>query len=157
MAEIKDISNRRFRNLLAIKYIGRNKLGHAKWLCRCDCGKDVVNLSNKLLTGNSGTCGCRNGHGMRHNRIYRTWINMKQRCYNPNQEGYRFYGARGIEICDAWRTDFKSFHSWAMENGYKENLTIDRINPKGNYCPENCQWLTMSENVKRRIKVVVIK
>jgi len=71
---------------------------------------------------------------------------MKQRCYNPNSSDYKFYGNKGIKICDEWLNDFKAFYNWSMANGYTEELTIDRIDNKGNYYPENCQWLTNSEN-----------
>ncbi len=149
MNKIRDITGRRFGSLVAIKRVGSDKRGHSLWVCECDCGRSIVNLSNRLLTGNTKTCGCRNGHGMRYTRIYRTWINMKSRCYDPNQESYRYYGAKGIRVCDEWKHDFTSFLKWASANGYSDNLTIDRKNPKLGYFPENCQWVTMSENSKK--------
>lgn len=150
MGIIKDIKGRRFGNLVAINRVGSDRLGHSLWECKCDCGKIIVNLSNRLLTGNSGTCGCRNGHGMRYTRVYRTWTNMKSRCYDPRQKSYKHYGKVGILVCDKWKENFKEFLIWSKRTGYSDNLTIDRIDPKGNYSPENCQWLTMTENVKRK-------
>ena len=70
---------------------------------------------------------------------------MKQRCHNPNSSKYRFYGAKGVSVCEEWRNDFESFYNWAMKNGYKDNLTIDRIDPYGNYEPSNCRWATLQE------------
>ncbi len=146
MSKIKDIKGRRFGSLVALKRIGSNEKGHALWECQCDCGKRIINLSNRLLTGNTSTCGCRNGHGMRYTRIYRTWINMKQRCLNPKEMHYKRYGGRGIKICQEWIKDFNSFYKWAISSGYKENLTIDRIKNDGNYEPSNCQWILNSKN-----------
>ena len=154
MSRINDIKGRRFGSLVALKRIGSDKMGHSLWECKCDCGKLIVNLSNRLLTGNSSTCGCRNGHGMRYTRIYRTWINMKVRCYNPKQDNYRYYGAKGIEVCDEWRDSFQAFMDWALSHGYSDNLTIDRKNPKMNYTPNNCQWITINENARNARKKV---
>ena len=87
-------------------------------------------------------------HGMRYSRIYRIYENMKQRCYNPNNEKYKNYGGRGIKICDEWLNDFMSFYTWGMENGYADNLSIDRIDVNGDYCPENCRFA--NEKVQSR-------
>lgn len=82
---------------------------------------------------------------------------MKCRCSNQNTPYYRFYGEKGISVCDEWKakdTGFPSFYKWAMDNGYDDNMTIDRIDPKKGYCPENCQWITQSEN-SRRLKGII--
>lgn len=75
---------------------------------------------------------------------------MKQRCYNKNSPDYKNYGARGIEVCKEWRENSKSFVKWAKENGYADNLTIDRIDVNGNYCPENCRWITIEQQQRNR-------
>ena len=152
MSKVKDIKGRRFGSLVVLNRVGSDKNGHALWECKCNCGEHIVNLSNRLLTGNTSTCGCRNGHGMRYTRIYRTWVNMKVRCYNPRQDNYRFYGAKGIKVCDEWKNSFQAFLNWALSHGYSDSLTIDRKNPKLDYSPSNCQWLTIGENVKRSKK-----
>lgn len=89
-------------------------------------------------------------HGLRNTRLYTIWTNMKQRCANPNASGYEFYGARGISVCDEWKSDFLSFYNWAISNGYSDELTIDRINPKGNYEPCNCRWYTIQEQATNK-------
>jgi len=79
-------------------------------------------------------------------RLYRIWKGIKSRCFNPKQQNYKRYGGKGIKICDEWKNSYLTFKSWALANGYRHNLTIDRIDSDGNYCPENCHWLTLSEN-----------
>ncbi|MEL4861582.1 hypothetical protein AAEU42_10085 [Pseudoflavonifractor phocaeensis] len=87
-------------------------------------------------------------HGMSGTRLYRIYSGMKQRCYNPHAPQYSRYGGRGITVCPAWLgpEGFQHFYKWAMEHGYKDPLTIDRINSNQGYAPENCQWLTLSDN-----------
>lgn len=82
-------------------------------------------------------------------RLYRTWHNMKQRCYNPKAKGYRWYGGKGITVCDEWRNCFVAFQAWALENGYADNLTIDRIDSNKGYQPGNCRWIPGPENAAR--------
>lgn len=88
-------------------------------------------------------------HGLSETRLYSTFQNMKQRCYNPNDPKYGSYGGKGVTICDEWLNDFKAFYDWSMKNGYEEHLTIDRINSKKPYQPDNCRWITMKENRER--------
>lgn len=99
--------------------------------------------------------------GYWHTRLYRIWAAMKQRCYNKNAQNYKHYGGRGITICDEWRNNFEAFCEWALTHGYKDpplnaghnrsrSLTIDRINNDKGYSPDNCQWITLSENISKK-------
>lgn len=84
-------------------------------------------------------------HGMSHSRLYQIWNSMKQRCENPNAISYPRYGGKGITVCEEWKKSFIAFRDWALSHGYADNLTIDRKSNSGNYCPENCRWVTNKE------------
>lgn len=83
-------------------------------------------------------------HGMSRTRLYHIWNSMKQRCVNPNAISYKYYGEKGIEVCKEWQS-FETFRSWALANGYADNLSLDRIDGNGNYEPSNCRWATNKE------------
>lgn len=89
-------------------------------------------------------------HGLRHTRQFRIWNNLLTRCYNSKFHAYKYYGARGITVCDEWKNDFKAFYDWSMSNGYSDDLTIDRINNNGNYEPTNCRWVTVKTQSNNR-------
>lgn len=134
-------------------------------LCECSCEEKTRRhvLVRSLKNGKSKSCGCfareirannKRTHDLSRSKIYRSWANMINRCEYKDKNGmYERYGGRGIKVCDEWRKSFESFYEWAINNGYQEHLQIDRINNDGNYCPENCQWITLGENMavgKRR-------
>lgn len=83
-------------------------------------------------------------------KLKKVFVHMKERCYNPNDKRYEDWGGRGIQICDEWLSDPEAFVRWSIENGYDEGLTIDRVDNNGNYCPENCRWVTKAENNQNR-------
>jgi hypothetical protein len=125
------------------------KNGNAHWKCKCDCGTIKSIQGNHLKSKSIVSCGCYNKnkgikHGFRYTRIYRIWGGMLSRCNRPANDNYMHYGGRGIKVCDAWK-DFIPFKDWALANGYKDCLTIDRIQVNGNYEPNNCRWATQKE------------
>lgn len=89
-------------------------------------------------------------HGLRKTKLYTVWSHMKDRCNNPRKDTYPYYGGRGIKVCAEWINNFKAFYDWSMANGYKEGLTLDRINTDGDYEPNNCRWITTKEQANNR-------
>jgi len=154
----KNILGKRFGRLTTIKDVGRASNGSALWLCKCDCGNEVIVRQCNLHSGNVQSCGCymkdkikisNTTHGLKNTRLYRIWHGMKGRCYNPNDKNFHLYGGKGICLFAEWKDNFISFYNWANNNGYDDKLTIDRIDSNGNYEPSNCQWITRTENTKR--------
>lgn len=129
---------------------------HRQFECKCDCGSTLVKSLDFLTHAKVPDCGCetpsRRRYGeMGQHRLYRIWRGMICRCTMENIPQYKNYGARGIKVCDEWSNNFKSFYTWAFENGYSDELTIDRIDVNGDYCPENCRWVSMQvQNFNKR-------
>ena len=135
------------------------------WLCKCDCG-NYVTVRAYSLKNNTRSCGClqkeltsmsKKTHGLSKNILYSVMYSIKNRCYNKNEPSYKYYGKRGIIICNEWKNNFISFYNWAINNGYKKGLTIDRIDVNGNYEPNNCRWITIQEQQKNKRNTVYIK
>lgn len=89
-------------------------------------------------------------HGMNGTRIYREWCHMKERCNSVKHKSYKHYGGKGIKVCEEWQKDFIPFYEWSMNNGYRDNLTLDRIDVDGNYEPNNCRWITNLEQQRNK-------
>lgn len=164
-----DITGCKFGRLTAIELVGDREYPCGKklsmWRCLCECGKETIVSLSALRTGNTQSCGClikewrheftesHVKHGDTDSRLYVVWEQMRKRCNNPNDISYRYYGAKGVKVCDEWNNDYASFQRWAIENGYDQDAkrgecTLDRINPFGNYEPNNCRWISMKDQYK---------
>lgn len=123
--------------------------GQARWLCKCICNNEFITTQNNLRSGHTKSCGClkkslsikrSTTHGLSKTRLYKIYMGMKERCYDSNNHNYIRYGSRGIKICEEWLDDFTVFHTWSINNGYSDNLSIDRIIGHLHYSPDNCRW-----------------
>lgn len=161
-----DLTGKRFERLVVVRLAGTDRRGEALWECKCDCGKTSCVLGSHLRAKRIRSCGClqkelsairieknrgkgNTKHGGTQTRLYQIWANMKTRCLNQNNRAYKWYGALGVTICSDW-LNFENFYQWAKDNGYQENLTIERKNPFGNYEPSNCTWIPKSEQRKNQ-------
>lgn len=156
MGRFIDITGQTFGKLTAIKRVENNNLGKVQYLCLCECGNKKIVTKQNLTNGICKSCGCIKKeqdkinlkfpkHNMCSTRLYNIWKGMRWRCRSKKNKRRKFYLDKSIEVCKEWQEDFLNFYNWAMNNGYKDTLTIDRINNDGNYEPDNCRWATYTE------------
>lgn len=169
---VPDLVGQRFGKLTVVSFAGFLEFGNqgrigSHWECACDCGNSVKVRTKSLLTGHTKSCGClqvdvqrqrKTTHGGARSRLYKEYLNMKSRCMTASATGYQHYGGRGIVVCDEWLQSFENFRDWSLNNGYRDDLTLDRIDVNGNYEPKNCRWITIQqqlENTRRNVFVMV--
>lgn len=158
----KDISNQKFGKLTALYPIAKIKKQGTQWLCQCECGNTTKAVVSDLFCGHNVSCGCMsrkknttgNSHELMHRniRLYNIWLLMRYRCSSPKAINYKYYGGKGIRVCQEWVDNYEAFYNWSISNGYSNMLTIDRKESNKNYSPNNCQWITKSENSKKKFK-----
>ena len=157
----KDLTGMRFGMLVCVEPLGTNKYGTV-WKCLCDCGNTTLVGCGSLLQGNTKSCGCLQRHKARTvhlthgddcrnraSKLYRRWADMKTRVKNPRCRCAKNYGNRGISLCKQWE-HYEPFRDWALSHGYRDDLTLDRIDVDGDYCPDNCRWITLREQCRNK-------
>lgn len=173
---MKDLTGKVFDRLTVIEFSHKEIDNRGKykyfWKFRCECGNEVIRRADGLKDKGIKSCGCyrkevlkehnfkinnpNKTHGKSNTRLYKIYSKMKERCYYEKYPEYYLYGGRGISICEEWLNDFMNFYNWSMQNGYKEDLSIDRIEVEGNYEPTNCRWsdnITQANNKRNNIKL----
>lgn len=163
MGKLIDLTGQRFGRLLVIErtdnQVSQSGNVRTMWNCQCDCGKTTVVDAYNLRKGYTNSCGCLHNeiasacfktHGLSSTKLYNVWRGILTRCFNENNAAYKHYGGRGISVCDEWRDSFVAFYHWAISTGWKDGLSIDRVNNDAGYYPENCRWVAQKKQCNNR-------
>ena len=168
--KLEDLTGQKFGRMTVIGLDTDRQSNKTYWMCQCECGTLKSCRADSLKQGAIVSCGCKkkaqdkinltkhHSHKQSGTRLYYSWQDMKKRCYNEGNSRYANYGGRGIKVCDEWKNDFTAFYQWAINNGYSETMTLDRINVDGDYEPSNCRWAdikTQCNNRTSNIKITI--
>ena len=150
-----DLTGMRFGQLTVLRRSEIRYFSNIMWECECDCGEKLLLASAILRRGQKSCIKCCHKresapYRVSETHIYKIWQSIKSRCFRKSDRAYRYYGGRGIVMCDEWKNDFFAFQDWIVGHGYKDDLTIDRIDNNGNYCPGNCRFVTMKEQSRNK-------
>lgn len=172
MPNFKNLTGEKFGRLTVIGVSRKVESGNREryyWRCKCDCGNEKEVRTDCLTSGLVKSCGCLkkeqdkinltkyHKHKLSHTKLWYTYYDMKSRCYDKTDKRYSDYGGREIEICPEWLENFEDFVSWSLENGFDDNLQIDRIDNNSGYSPQNCRWISIKENCRNRRSNVMIE
>ena len=166
MSKLIDLTGQRYGRLTVLEKVEGNYTNKSsKWKCLCDCGNIYIGISNHIRREPHISCGCwkkeitsqkLGKHFSSKSKLYEIWSSMKARCYRKNCKDYQNYGGRGIKIQESWKNDFNTFKEWSLSNGYKEGLTIERIDVNGNYEEKNCCWIKNEFQTLNRTNTIYV-
>lgn len=155
----ENLEGKKFNYLTVIERVKKENSKQTYWKCKCECGNITITTSPHLKDGHTRSCGClqkqkmkeiMTTHNLSNTRIFKIWCGIKDRTMRTTHKSHKNYGAKGIKMCDEWMNSFEAFYNWAINNGYQEYLTIDRINNNDDYKPNNCRWITMKAQQNNR-------